>query len=537
MYKIKEFLEECIASKRPLDEQIAFLEFYQPGNLSAEDLFEFADFMRLKSSHLEMLGCIDICGTGGSGLARINTSTLAAFLLADLGVAVAKHGNKAASGRVGSFDLLEGLGVDIERGGLEEIYQRVGLAFIYARNFHPMMKFFAEARGAFGKPTVFNILGPLLNPANPEKQIIGTAFRGQMRLIAETCKLLGKKRVMVVCGENGLDEVTLSGETFVVELRDGEIFEYTILPEDFGVERCNFEEISGGNLEENVNLAREILKGRGGRHEDLVCLNAALALKLVGKVEDLKDGYKLAKSANGLKKLAQYNGDILAEIAATKFLRKSGRNFYAALKEGGIIAEIKKASPSEGLIREDFDVEKIARIYEEGGAKAISVLTDTEYFQGSFENLRLASGSSSLPILCKDFIVEEYQIYKAREFGADAILLIAALLSVEEMRKFLGVAESFGMDCLVETHDEKDLEKALESGARIIGVNSRNLKTFEIDMVAARDLVKKIPKNKVVVFESGIQSREDIPEGVDAVLIGTALMKAPDIKQKLYELT
>lgn len=535
MYKIKEFLQECVCGERSLEEQIKFLEFYQPENLSEEDLFEFANFMRLKmSSYLEMPDCIDICGTGGSGLSRINTSTLAAFILADLGVGIAKHGNKAASGRVGSFDLLEALGVDIERKNLEEIYDRLGLAFIYARNFHPVMKHFAEARAAFGKPTVFNILGPLLNPANPERQIIGTAFRGQMRLIAETCRMLGKKRVMVVCGEDGLDEVTLNGRTFVVELLDGKVLEYEISPEDFGVDRC---EIVGGNLEENVRLAKEILGGNGEKCADLVYVNAALALKLVGVSKNLKEGYKLAKTANGLRKLAQYKGDILEEIAATKILQKSERDFLGALKSGGIIAEIKKASPSEGIIREDFNVEEIARIYEEGGARAISVLTDCGYFQGSFENLRIASKNVDLPILCKDFIVEEYQIYKAREFGADAILLIAALLDVEKMQKFLKIAENLGMDCLVEIHNEEEIEKALESGANIIGVNSRNLKTFEIDMAGARELVKKIPEDKIVVFESGIKNREDIPEGVDAVLIGTALMKSSDIKQKLYELT
>ncbi len=535
MYKIKEFLQECVSGDRSLDEQIKFLEFYQPGNLSAEDLFEFVNFLKLKmSSYLEMPGAIDICGTGGSGLSRINTSTLAAFVLADLGVGVAKHGNKAASGRVGSFDLLEALGVDIERKDLEEVYDRLNLAFIYSRNFHPLMKHFAEARAVFGKPTVFNILGPLLNPANPERQIIGTSFRGQMQLIAETCKLLGKKRVIVVCGEDGLDEVTLSGRTFVVELSDGKLVEYEISPEDFGATRC---EVSGGDLEENVRLAKEILRGYGGKYADLVYVNVALALKLAGVSEDLREGYKMARRANGLKKLAQYKGDILEEIAATKILRKSERDFCGALKNGGIIAEIKKASPSEGVIREDFDVAKIAQIYEEGGAKAISVLTDCEYFHGSFENLRIASKAVNLPILCKDFIVEEYQIYKAREFGADAILLIAALLEVSELKRFLEIAKNLGMDSLVEIHNDEELEKALESGAKIIGVNSRNLKTFEIDMEGARELVKKIPKDKVVVFESGVKNREDIPEGVDAVLIGTALMKSPDIKQKLYELT
>ena len=167
--QIEKFLRDSVEGKIAVDEQVKFLECFTPDRINAVQIKIFADFMiKNVSTKLHMSQCMDICGTGGSGLERINTSTIAAFLLAELGVKIAKHGNKAASGRFGSFDLLESLGIDIEKTPLEleKIYRKKGLAFIFARSFHPIMKYFAEARKAIGKPTIFNILGPLLNP-NP----------------------------------------------------------------------------------------------------------------------------------------------------------------------------------------------------------------------------------------------------------------------------------------------------------------------------------------------------------------------------------
>ncbi len=283
--QIVEFLENSVEGRIGVDEQVEFLGKFTPDKVSAEDVKTFVDFMMSKmEGKLKMPGAIDVCGTGGSGLPRINTSTIAAFLLAKQGVGVAKHGNKAASGRFGSFDLLEKMGINFQKTPeeLEMDYKENHLAFIFARNFHPSMKFFAEARTKFGKPTIFNLLGPLINPADPKRQIIGTSFKNQMRLIAETCKALGKEKVYVVRGEDGLDEVTLCGKTSVVELNDGEIKEYEIEPADFGIERAKPEEISGGDAEKNIRIAKEILEGRcESRHKDLVGINLALALKLV----------------------------------------------------------------------------------------------------------------------------------------------------------------------------------------------------------------------------------------------------------------
>ncbi|HHT9116747.1 MAG: indole-3-glycerol phosphate synthase TrpC [Planctomycetes bacterium] len=223
--------------------------------------------------------------------------------------------------------------------------------------------------------------------------------------------------------------------------------------------------------------------------------------------------------------------------------RHRTRSFDVALKSNTnirIIAEIKKASPSLGIIREDFNPVEIARIYETGGAAAISVLTDEKFFQGSLSYLTDVKKSVNLPILRKDFIIDTYQIYEARSAGADAILLIAALLSKDEIQRYLELARELDMDCLVEVHSETELKKVLQTNAHIIGINNRDLATFKTDLETTVRLRPIIPAEKIVVSESGIKSRADVEklmkEGVDAILVGETLMKSDDISAKLSEL-
>ena len=223
--------------------------------------------------------------------------------------------------------------------------------------------------------------------------------------------------------------------------------------------------------------------------------------------------------------------------------RQRTRSFSDALKSDNnirIIAEIKKASPSLGIIREDFNPVEIARIYEAGGAAAISVLTDEEFFHGSLFYLTEVKKSVNLPILRKDFIIDAHQIYEARSAGADAILLIAALLSKEEMQRYLDLAGELGMDCLVEVHSETELKKVLQTNAHIIGINNRDLATFKTDLETTLRLRPIIPAEKIVVSESGIKSRMDviklIEKGIDAILVGETLMKSDDISATLREL-
>jgi len=216
--------------------------------------------------------------------------------------------------------------------------------------------------------------------------------------------------------------------------------------------------------------------------------------------------------------------------------------FRSALIAGsrlGLIAEVKKASPSEGIIREDFDPVEIARIYKSSGAEALSVLTDETYFGGRLEFLKDCKRATSLPILRKDFIDSEYQIYEARAFGADAVLLIVAWLEPCMLKKLLDVTEELGMDALVEVHCEKELDIAKMSGANLIGINNRNLSNFTIELGVSEELLKEIPPNIVSVSESGLNSHEDVlrvqKAGANAVLIGTRFCRDDDIGNAIQE--
>ncbi len=215
--------------------------------------------------------------------------------------------------------------------------------------------------------------------------------------------------------------------------------------------------------------------------------------------------------------------------------------FYKALSAPGIhlICEAKKASPSKGLIAEDFPYVDIARDYEAGGASAISVLTEPFYFLGSNAYLKEIQAAVSIPVLRKDFIVDEYQIYETKLLGAKACLLICAILEEAALREYLEIAHSLGLSALVETHNPEEIQMSLDAGARIIGVNNRNLKDFSVDIGHSASLRRLVPENVVFVAESGIHSKEQVSElkaqGVNAVLIGEAFMRAPDRKKAVAE--
>lgn len=214
------------------------------------------------------------------------------------------------------------------------------------------------------------------------------------------------------------------------------------------------------------------------------------------------------------------------------------RGFEKALREPkrttmGLIAEVKKASPSKGLIRADFDPVQIALAYEQAGADCLSVLTDEQYFQGSNDYLKQVKEAVSLPLLRKDFIIDEIQIYEARSIGADAILLIAAILTTEQIHQFLRKARELQLDVLVEVHNQHELEQVLGLDASLIGINNRNLKTFVTDLATTEQLISMIPEGVIRVSESGINMPKEIhylsSVGADAVLIGEHFMRQPDI--------
>lgn len=220
------------------------------------------------------------------------------------------------------------------------------------------------------------------------------------------------------------------------------------------------------------------------------------------------------------------------------------RYFISAIKRDNgrirLIAEIKKASPSKGVIREDFDPVKIARIYEDKSVDAISVLTEEDFFSGDLKYIQSVKGVTTRPVLRKDFIFDEYQIYEARANSADAVLLIAALLYPTQAEEYIHLCKELGLAALFEVHDHEELEKALRVDADIIGINNRDLKTMSIDLNTTFLLKKDIPNGKIVVSESGINTRDDAlrleDAGVDAMLIGTSIMESGDIGKKIDEL-
>lgn len=229
-------------------------------------------------------------------------------------------------------------------------------------------------------------------------------------------------------------------------------------------------------------------------------------------------------------------------IDKSKQTLEGRRDFkYAISKRADInlIGEIKKASPSRGVIRKDFNPVEIAKVYQVCGVSAISVLTEEIYFLGSLNYINKIKRACTLPILRKDFIVDEYQIYESCYYGADAILLIADILSTEEIIKFKDIALSLNMDSLVEAHSEEDLDKVIKADADIIGINNRDLHTFKLNLKTAENLINLVPKGKIIIVESGIKSNSDLmfykSLGANAVLIGEAFMEAENVGAKVKE--
>lgn len=254
-------------------------------------------------------------------------------------------------------------------------------------------------------------------------------------------------------------------------------------------------------------------------------------MSILGKiVEKKKDRLSYARARRPLAGLRSLIGDI-----------ESPRSFREVIRRGSgpvrFITEIKRASPSKGLIRDPFDPVAIAAVYEKGGASAISVITEEDFFQGNIEFLTAVKKSVAIPVLRKDFIFDEYQIYEARAAGADAILLISAILERQQAEEYLHMAGELGLGVLFEVHDEEELERAIAIGAPIIGINNRDLKTLRIDLNTSLRLREVIPRERTVVSESGIGSREDVlrveAAAIDAVLVGTCLMESPDIGTRL----
>jgi len=296
-------MEEIMAGQWPDARIAAFLMALRMKGETADELVGFARVMREKARSLwedeEPLAVLDTCGTGGDRSGTFNISTAAAFVAAGAGAVVAKHGNRAASSRSGSADVFEALGVDIQMPSakLRQALREAGIAFLFAQAFHDSMKFVMPARRELKVRTVFNILGPLASPAGAEYQVIGVWAEPLLELMASAVARLGVRRAFVVHGQDGLDEVSVSAPTDVIEVRGGACRRFTIRPGDAGLEPSPPEALSGGDAVENAAIIEDVLRGGGGPRRDAVLMNAGLAIAAAGLASDFVGGFRLAAQA------------------------------------------------------------------------------------------------------------------------------------------------------------------------------------------------------------------------------------------------
>lgn len=301
---------EQIMTGQATDAQIAaLLTALRMKGETADELTGFARVMRRKAAPVrprsmvnaamggtEREALIDTCGTGGDVSGSFNVSTATAFVVAGCGVRVAKHGNRSVSSRCGSADVVEALGVKIELSPdrISSSIDEVGIGFLHAPLLHEAMKYVAPARKQMGIRTVFNMLGPLTNPAGANAQVIGVYAGHLTELLAEVLGALGTRRALVVHGADGLDEISVTSESKITELREGGITTYAVRPEDFGIPRASLKDIQGGDAEENARIILEVLQGTPGPRRDIVLMNAAAALVASSKVEGFQEGIAAA---------------------------------------------------------------------------------------------------------------------------------------------------------------------------------------------------------------------------------------------------
>ncbi|MBC7229673.1 MAG: anthranilate phosphoribosyltransferase [Actinobacteria bacterium] len=267
---------------------------------SAQELAGFARAMRDSATAISPSAAplVDTCGTGGDRLCTFNISTAAALVAAGAGVFVAKHGNRGVSSACGSADVLEALGVNIEMepGEVQECIETVGIGFLFAPRFHPAMRHVMRARREMGIPTAFNLLGPLANPAGVRSQVLGVGMEGRAPLVAEALAEMGARRAMVVRGEDGMDELSMTSPSRIWEVRNGEVHDYACDPRELGMEPCTLADLAGGSALENARIIRdEVLAGVKGPRRDAAVLNAAAALVVAGRAGDLEEGVELAR--------------------------------------------------------------------------------------------------------------------------------------------------------------------------------------------------------------------------------------------------
>ncbi len=302
---------DMIMSGEALPSQIgAFIALLRLKGETVTEITQAVRVMRDKCAKVEVdFPVMDTCSTGGTGINHFNVSTTTAFVVAGAGVRVAKHGNRAVTGRCGSADVLEKLGVNIDLSPREagEVLENTGICFMYAPVHHKAMKYAAGPRKELGFRTIFNIIGPLTNPADAKFQQLGVYKKGLVKKLARVLNNLGTEKALVVHGEDGLDEITLSGKTLVAEVSENRVREYYITPEDLGLKSYPLKAVKGGGPEKNSQILKEVLKGKNNAYREYILANAGSALYSADKAGDLRQGIELAResidSGKAIKKL------------------------------------------------------------------------------------------------------------------------------------------------------------------------------------------------------------------------------------------
>lgn len=294
----KEVMNEIMSGQASPVQMSAYLTALSLKGETIEEITASAQEMRNHCVKLlHNVDALEIVGTGGDGSNSFNISTTSALVISAGGVPVAKHGNRAASSKCGAADVLEALGVNISISPEKstELLEKIGICFLFAQNYHIAMKFVAPVRKELGIRTVFNILGPLANPAGANMEVMGVYEEALVEPLAKVLFHLGVKNAMVVYGQDKLDEISMCAPTSVCEIRNGEFHSYVITPEQFGFTRCPKESLAGGTPEENAQITREILSGQKGPKRDAVVMNSGAALYVAGKCETLEDGVRMAE--------------------------------------------------------------------------------------------------------------------------------------------------------------------------------------------------------------------------------------------------
>lgn len=283
-----------------LPQMSAFVMALRVRGETVDEITGGARVLRNKASTISVPdGAVDTCGTGGDGTGTYNISTAAAIVTAACGVPVAKHGNKSVSSKSGSADVLASLGIafDLPLEAQEQSLRELGIAFLFAPHHHKAMRHVAPVRASLGIRTIFNLLGPLANPAMAKRQLLGVFDRKWLRPMAEVLKRLGSNHVWTVHGSDGLDELTTTGITYVTELKDGKLRDFEVFPEDVGLKRSTLKDLQGGEAEENAAALLDVLNGKPSAYRDIVLLNTGAALLIGDKINTLKDGVTMAAEA------------------------------------------------------------------------------------------------------------------------------------------------------------------------------------------------------------------------------------------------